>query len=127
MKILTDADVEGPRPDQATRVLVQRFAASFEYPVVFTHAVFSPGNPALAETLGRREPDRLHRVFVVIDDGVARAWPDLAGEIELMRRPTPRGWAARRPSSSPGARPPADPTVARLRPPRPRPHRTPSC
>jgi len=86
MRLLTEPDVAGPRPDGTTRVLVQRFTASFEYPVVFTHGVFSPRNPALADTLCRREPERRHRLFAVIDDGVARAWPGLAAEIEAYAR-----------------------------------------
>ncbi len=62
-------------------MFVQRFTATFEYPVVFTDGVFAPENPALADVLGRLEPARLHRLFVVIDDGVASAWPDLVAEI----------------------------------------------
>jgi 3-dehydroquinate synthase len=81
MKVLTQLDLAGRFSAETTSVHVQRFAATFEYPVIFTSAVFSPENPALADTLSRLEPARLHRIFVVIDDGVAAAWPDLGGEI----------------------------------------------
>jgi 3-dehydroquinate synthase len=71
---------------EATSALVQRFTTVFEYPVVFTAGVFSPDNPALADVLARLEPARVHRVFVVIDDGVASAWPDLAADIAAYAR-----------------------------------------
>jgi 3-dehydroquinate synthase len=61
---------------------LQRFSVSYDYPVHFTRDLFSPDNPLLARTLGRREPDRRHRVMVFLDDGVAGARPDLAGAIE---------------------------------------------
>jgi 3-dehydroquinate synthase len=73
-------------PAEAACVFVQRFTTAFEYPVVFTTGVFSPENPALADVLGRLEPARLHRVFVVIDDGVASAWPGLAADITAYER-----------------------------------------
>jgi 3-dehydroquinate synthase len=63
------------------RVHVQRFAVSYEYPVVFTRGLFDVANPTLADTLRRRERARRHRVFVVIDDGVAASVPDLVQRI----------------------------------------------
>jgi 3-dehydroquinate synthase len=62
--------------------ILQRVPLVLEYPVVFTRDVFDPANPALAEVLARREPDRRHRAVSIIDGGVAAAWPDLAGAIE---------------------------------------------
>lgn len=50
----------------------------FEYPVVFTRGAFDPDNPALVDAVCRREPRRLHRLHLIIDSGVDRAWPDLA-------------------------------------------------
>lgn len=81
MKVLTQLALARPAPAEAPSVLLQRFGVTFEYPVVFTDGVFAPENPALAYVLGRLEPARVHRVFVVIDDGVASAWPDLGAEI----------------------------------------------
>jgi 3-dehydroquinate synthase len=73
-------------PAEASSVLVQRFTTAFEYPVVFTTGVFLPENPALADVLGRLEPARQHRVFVVVDEGVAAAWPGLFAEIAAYAR-----------------------------------------
>ncbi|MDY6913002.1 MAG: 3-dehydroquinate synthase [Planctomycetota bacterium] len=60
----------------------QRFSVEFDYPVIFTRNVFDAGNPLLAETLGRLEQDRRHRVAVYIDRGVAEAHKDLIGNIK---------------------------------------------
>ena len=82
MRLLKTADEDDRAPGLAPAdTYVQRFTAAFEYPVIFTRDVFSPGNPSLAEVLARLEPARRHRVFAAIDDGVAQAWPRLADEI----------------------------------------------
>jgi len=57
--------------------IVQRISVPFEYPVVFTRGVLAPENPVLVETIARREPARRHRIFVVIDDGVAACARDV--------------------------------------------------
>jgi 3-dehydroquinate synthase len=59
------------------RSIVQRFAVHFEYPVSFTRDVFAPGNPDLANALGRREPGKVQRCMFVVEDRVAELWPDL--------------------------------------------------
>jgi len=59
----------------------QAFSVSFAYPVHFTHGVFDPGNPVLASVFGPREYGRSHRILVYLDDGVARATPDLPERI----------------------------------------------
>ena len=61
---------------------MQRINVPFEYPVRFTRGVFETRNPALHEVVTRLEPGRRHRVFVVVDSGVAEAWPDLDQQIE---------------------------------------------
>ena len=61
----------------ATETYVQRFTMPVEYPVVFTQDLFDPRNPILADVVSRHEPDKRHRLFVVLDQGVASAWPDL--------------------------------------------------
>jgi 3-dehydroquinate synthase len=58
-------------------VHVQQFTVSFRYPVYFTADALDPANTTLADAVSRAEPDRRHRLFVVVDEGVARAWPDL--------------------------------------------------
>ena len=62
--------------------ILQRVPLVLEYPVVFARDVFAPASTVLVDVLGRREPDRRHRVAVVIDGGVAAAWPGLALAIE---------------------------------------------
>ena len=62
--------------------LLQRISVPFEYPVYFTHDLFSTANDDLIEALSAREPTRRHRVLVVIDSGVAATWPALKTDIE---------------------------------------------
>lgn len=57
--------------------LVMRCRPDFEYPVVFTSGCLQPGNPALAHMLRSDRSDRAPRVMVVVDSGVAAAWPML--------------------------------------------------
>jgi 3-dehydroquinate synthase len=60
---------------------LQRFEVSFEYPVYFTRGVFAPASPVLADAIGRLEPTRRQRALVVVDEGVAGAWPGLGEAI----------------------------------------------
>ena len=62
--------------------ILQRVPLVLEYPVVFTRDVLAPANPALADALARREPERRHRFVAVVDAGVAAAWPALAASID---------------------------------------------
>jgi 3-dehydroquinate synthase len=57
----------------------QKLAVGFEYAVSFSRGVFDPDHPALLEVLPPSV--RPHRAFVVVDSGVAAAWPDLCGRI----------------------------------------------
>jgi 3-dehydroquinate synthase len=59
----------------------QRISVPLEYLVYFTRGVFDPANPTLVDALAGREPARRHRLFVVVDDGLARAWPGLCDDI----------------------------------------------
>jgi 3-dehydroquinate synthase len=81
-----------------TACVLQSISVAFEYAVHFTRDLFAPDNPLLAEVLAAREPGRRHRVFVAIDEGLARRWPRLAADvsayaaarsasIELVREP----------------------------------------
>jgi len=67
---------------EPARCQQQRVRVDFDYPVVFTQALFSNDNDDLLWALTRNEPHRTHRVFVVIDDGVVRAQPELIPTIE---------------------------------------------
>ena len=62
-------------------VHLQRLSVAYEYPVWFTRDLFDPANPILLEAIGRREPDRRHRVLVLLDEGLARQLPDLPRRI----------------------------------------------
>ena len=62
-------------------VHVQRISLGFEYPVHFTRDVLAPANATLAGALAAREPARRHRLLAVIDEGVARTRPAIAGEL----------------------------------------------
>lgn len=59
----------------------QRIAVPFDYPVYFTRDAFSPGNRDLLDAIVRKEPDRRHRLLVVVDDGVATATPALPARV----------------------------------------------
>lgn len=90
-----------PAPDsRESATHLQRFSVTFEFPVVFTAGVFDPGNPVLADVLGRLEPERRHRCLVFVDDGLLAAVPDLPqelrdyaehhpGRMELVAAPVP--------------------------------------
>lgn len=68
-----------PRIESETHL--QAFRVPFSYPVVFTRDVFEPDNPALADTVGRLHENRRHRVMAFVDDGPAKAMPNLIGRI----------------------------------------------
>ena len=76
----------------------QRFRVEYEYPVVFTTDLFNAGNDVFRDSLGRREPDKCHRIVVFIDDGLLSAMPELSekiasyaashsGQIDLVAQP----------------------------------------
>ncbi len=67
--------------DAVPSTIRQRFSVPFEYPVVFTRDSFDIRNSALLDVLTEREPRREHRTLVVLDQGLAAAWPELAGQI----------------------------------------------
>lgn len=74
-------EVEKSHKSPKTRVIRQRFEVAFEYEVQFTRGLFRPDNPVLRDAVTRVEPDRRHRVWFVLDSGVADAWPDLGANI----------------------------------------------
>jgi len=62
------------------RTAQQRITVNWDFPVVFTHAVFAPANPVLADTLNRLGENRRHRAMIFIDGHVAGALPMLAAQ-----------------------------------------------
>lgn len=67
-----------PAPEEGT----YGFTVTFSFPVHFTRDLWNPANALFAETVSRLEPHRQHRVFFVIDDGVARTHPNLLSSID---------------------------------------------
>jgi 3-dehydroquinate synthase len=63
-----------------TRSIQQRIGVNWDFPVVFTHAVFAAANPVLLNALDRLGENRRHRAMIFIDSHVARARPSLAEE-----------------------------------------------
>ena len=63
------------------RYHMQTFDLTFQYPVYFTENVFSADNSAFLSALTRLECGRRHRLFVVVDRGVAETWPTLESHI----------------------------------------------
>ena len=66
--------------------ILQRIALVLEYPVAFTRGAFELDNRVVADTLARRERDRVHRCVAIVDSGVAARWPELVTEIEAYAR-----------------------------------------
>ena len=64
------------------KTLLEKFSVSFRYPVIFTHGVFAPANPALAKILAKDRGRSQARVLVVVDAGLADATPGLLRKIE---------------------------------------------
>ncbi|MEE9424761.1 MAG: 3-dehydroquinate synthase, partial [Methylococcales bacterium] len=59
----------------------QHFTVNYEYPVIYTNAVFNPENTAfrnVVEQAGKQQ----HRVLVVVDSGIIAAYPDLESQIQ---------------------------------------------
>ncbi len=59
----------------------QRFAVQYDYPVHFTHDLFSRDNPVFVSVLARKEANKRHRFVVFIDADVGASWPALAHDI----------------------------------------------
>jgi 3-dehydroquinate synthase len=67
----------------------QGFSVGFSFPLHFTRQAFAPENPIMARVF-RPDPDGLlRRVLVFMDEGVARAWPELIERIPARLAPIP--------------------------------------
>lgn len=76
---MSNSYLSGFRPSQLHE---QRFSVEFEYPVVFCRGALSSAEPTLAWCVSRREPERRHPVFAVLDAGLVAARPQLPHEVE---------------------------------------------
>jgi 3-dehydroquinate synthase len=65
---------------KAPHTVTQRIDVKWEFPVVFTHAIFDPANSVLVDTLNRFHENRCHRAMIFIDGHVAGALPGLAAK-----------------------------------------------
>lgn len=63
-----------------------RFSVPFEFPVYFTREAWSDGNPVLVDALRRLEPERRHRLLVVLDADLVNAQPELLDQIAAYTR-----------------------------------------
>lgn len=59
----------------------QTFLIPATYPVFFTDDAFNPSNPCLLQAVSHAEPDRRHRLFAIIDQGVLKARPSLPKDL----------------------------------------------
>jgi 3-dehydroquinate synthase len=76
---LSNSPIPGFRPAQLHE---QRFQVEFDDPVVFCRGALRTEDPSLAWSISRREPERRHPLFVVLDGGLVAARPQLAEEVE---------------------------------------------
>ncbi|MCH9683261.1 MAG: 3-dehydroquinate synthase [Deltaproteobacteria bacterium] len=70
-----------PARIESPSAIEQRFSVAFDYPVAFTRDMFAVHDQTLVSAIARQEPQRRHRLWVVVDAGVARAWPDLEDRV----------------------------------------------
>ncbi|WP_256001956.1 3-dehydroquinate synthase [Pedobacter deserti] len=64
----------------------QSFTVQFEYKVYFTESLFGQTNTLLADFFKERPSVALRKIFFVLDQGVADAWPSLAEDIRAYFR-----------------------------------------
>ena len=76
---MSTSPLSGFRPAQLHE---QRFRVDFEYPVVFCRGALNPADLNLVWCVSRREPERRHPLFVILDGGLVAARPQLAQEVE---------------------------------------------
>lgn len=78
---MSNVTPQGPMSIDAEGIVTQQFSVPYSFTVAFTRDVFAPGNNLLANTLCSREPNRKHKVLVVLDGSVNKAIPDLQARI----------------------------------------------
>jgi len=78
---ITTTTAQIPDASPFGAVYHQRFAVQYDYPVHFTHDLFSRDNPVFFSALTRKEPNKRSRFVVFIDADVVSSWPALAHDI----------------------------------------------
>src|SRR6266487_2401164 len=63
-------------------VIERSIQVSYRHRVLFTRRVFDSSNPALRDALANGEEKERHKAFVVLDESLARAQPQLIRDIE---------------------------------------------
>lgn len=66
--------------------LEQSFSVKFEYKIFFTSSLFDTSNNTLSDFLKGKATEALHKIFFVVDQGVADAHPDLLTAIKAYFR-----------------------------------------
>lgn len=64
----------------------QKFSVAYDYPVCFARGIFREDNTTFRSVVVRREPEKLHRVLVVLDEGLDRVSSVLRPAIEAYFR-----------------------------------------
>ena len=62
-------------------VHLQKFTVTYDYPVYFTTDIFAPHNTDLVEAITRKEPNRQHGLFVIVERAVCDARPTLLADL----------------------------------------------
>src|SRR5258708_3135628 len=73
--------MDGGAAVTSTHTVLQRIDVTWDFPVVFTHALFDAANPVLVAALDRRSEHRRHRAMVFVDSQVAETLPTLTRQI----------------------------------------------
>jgi 3-dehydroquinate synthase len=73
-------------PQYETRTIEQTIQVPYTYPVLFTSDVFNVSNPTLADISARDGAGRVRKALVVVDAGVAEAFPELPAAITAWFR-----------------------------------------
>ncbi|MDB6155733.1 MAG: aroB [Chthoniobacteraceae bacterium] len=71
------ASLSQPSSAPVPHSIRQQISVTWDFPVVFTHDLFSADNPVLVDTLNRLQDQKKHRAMVFIDSFVAKNRPEL--------------------------------------------------